>query len=109
MKTISQAWLVAALVTLMTATASASSIRGIGVREFDTFRGRDYLSMMGGAKLIMKTEQGLNENAGANYIQYEEEGTYLDDGTSPFPTMYSQLSRKCTLRAAGHFNRRAPL
>ena len=43
----------------------------MGQRGFDTFRGRQYLSMMGGAKLYTKAEgDGLGDEAGSNKVVY---------------------------------------
>ena len=66
----SKTWLAATLASLMAVTASADSVEGIGLRGFDTFRGRNYLSLMGGAKLMAKADGGLNDQAGSNYMQY---------------------------------------
>ena len=66
----SKAWLATTLVTLMAATVSADNILSIGYREFATPRGRDKLSMMGGAKMLARLDGGLNEQAGSNYLKY---------------------------------------
>ena len=65
-----KAWLAIACTTLMAVMVSADSLQGVGQRGFDTFRGRKYLSMMGGAKLMTKADGGLDPETGANYMQY---------------------------------------
>ena len=69
--------------------AYADNLEGIGLREYDGFRGRKMLSMMGGARLLIKADGGLSENAGMNEMQYESLNTGITG-------LASQLSRKCT-------------
>ena len=66
-----QAWLALACTALMAVMVSADSLQGVGLRGFDTFRGRKHLSMMGGAKLMTKADGGLDPETGANYMQYK--------------------------------------
>ena len=63
-----QAWLAIACTTLMAVMVSADNLLGVGQRGFDTFRGRHYLSMMGGAKIMTKADGGLNSETGLNYM-----------------------------------------
>jgi hypothetical protein len=83
----SKAWQATSLVSLMAAMASADNIHGIGFREFDHWRGRESLSMMGGAKMMIRTDGGLHDQAGSNYIKYSSwsQQVSLD--------LYSGLSR----------------
>ena len=76
-------WLAA---TLMATTATADHIKGIGYRENAKFIGRNKLSMMGGAKFMIRADGGLNDQAGSNYIQYKSEQI------EGMPDMHSALS-----------------
>jgi len=61
------AWLTYATITLFfTTTIAQDSLTGIGLREQTIFSGYDRLSMMGGARLLVKADGGLNNRAGAN-------------------------------------------
>jgi hypothetical protein len=52
------------------ANKEPDSIVGIGLRESKDLTGFTRSSIMGGAKMMLKTDGGLNEEAGANFIQY---------------------------------------
>lgn len=71
----------------MAVTASADNLLGIGHRGFDTYRGREHLSLMGGAKLLTRADGGLNHEAGSNYLEY------MTTQVTGMPNMNSQLSR----------------
>jgi len=65
------AWLTYATMTLFIASVTAQdSLTGIGLREQTEFTGYDRLSMMGGARLLVKADGGLNNKAGANFLKY---------------------------------------
>ena len=68
----SRALIAAVFTSLMAVMVSADSLEGIGLRGFSDWRGRDRLSMMGGAKLTTKETgaQLLNEEAGSNYLEF---------------------------------------
>jgi hypothetical protein len=73
----------------MTITYVYDGLIGIGLREQDQFTGYDRLSMMGGARLLVRANGGLNEKAGSNLMTYQN--YQVDD----LPTIYGPaLTRK---------------
>ena len=57
------AWQTLATLALLSATTTAFGIllTGVGLREQETFTGYDKLSMMGGARLLVRADEGLNK------------------------------------------------
>ena len=68
----SKTWLAPTLASLAAATVSADALLGVGHREFEDFRGQYWLSFMGGAKMMARVDGGLNEEAGANFLAYDD-------------------------------------
>jgi len=84
------AWLTLASLALLSATTTAQdSLLGVGLREQEVFTGYDRLSMMGGARLLVRADGGLNQKAGSNFIKYQSWQV------QNLPTLYGPaLSRK---------------
>jgi len=68
----SKTWLAPTLASLAAATVSADALLGVGHRGFEDFRGQYWLSFMGGAKMMARVDGGLNEEAGANFLAYDD-------------------------------------
>ena len=79
---------IASLIAAVACAQDDDSLLGIGLREFATFRGKNYLSMMGGAKLLVRADGGLNENAGNNMMRY------TSSQVEGLNELHSSLSRK---------------
>jgi hypothetical protein len=78
---------IASLVAVAASAQDDNNLLGVGLREFETFTGKNRLSMMGGAKLLIKADGGLHENAGNNMMRY------TTSQVAGLNELYSNLSR----------------
>ena len=62
-------WLMAVM-AMLSLSSAADSLVGVGLRETSDFTGYDRLSLMGGAKMLVKSSAVLNNQAGSNYLKY---------------------------------------
>ena len=56
--------------TTLVANVNADRLEGVGLRESQSFNNYKRLSMMGGAQLMLKANDGLDPDVGKNTVQF---------------------------------------
>lgn len=58
------------MAALSYSSANAENLVGVGLRETGVYTGNSRLSLMGGAKMLVKSNAVLHDQAGSNYLKY---------------------------------------